>query len=449
LSSNLPIVKKITLIIILVSFGSVLISGMFINFALNRQFQNYLTQSQLNREEQVVRFLADMYWELGGWRNPAIGFHLERGRFFGNLRYITDTNGRVVLVFRRGRMVSRPDLLHSRPIKVGEEQVGTAYFGQTMLQNLLSRQDRMFRRTINHSIIWSILITGIISLAVAYLFAKRLAAPITQMNQLARNMTNGNLDTRVKNLPRDELGELGGSINQLAEKLYQMQKLRAKMTADVAHDLRTPLATVRSHLEGMIDAVIPPSPANLESLLEEINRLTSLVNDLQAIAIADTSINKFMLEPVTLDLFLHELSKKMSPLFADKGVMLELGDLAPVVILSDRNALAKILDNLLTNALNYTPPGKKVFIELQKCKNTVVINIKDEGIGIAEKDLPFIFERFYRTDQSRNRNSGGFGLGLTIVKELVEALGGKVSVSSKLGAGSVFTVAIPILKEGT
>ena len=169
------------------------------------------------------------------------------------------------------------------------------------------------------------MITGIISLLVAYIFARKLAAPITEMNQLARNMTDGNLETRVNNLPQDELGELGVSINQLAEKLHQVEELRKKMTADVAHDLRTPFATVRSHLEGMIDSVIPPSKENLESLLEEIDRLTSLVNDLQAIAIVDSSIQSFRPELIALDLFLQDLFKKISPLYMNKGVHTSIG----------------------------------------------------------------------------------------------------------------------------
>jgi signal transduction histidine kinase len=443
-----PILKKITLVILLISLGSILTSGLFINVALNHQFQNYLDRSELVREDQVVKFLADMYQEIGGWQNLPVKLSLGRG-MFGNLRYITDINGRVVLVFRRGGMPPPPPprtrpllprLLHSRSIRVGKEQVGIAYFGQSMVQDFLSRLDQRFRNTINLSIIWSILITGIISLLVAYIFARKLSAPITEMNQLARDMTDGNLETRVNNLPQDELGELGVSINQLAEKLHQVEELRKKMTADVAHDLRTPLTTVRSHLEGMIDSVIPPSKENLESLLEEITRLTSLVNDLQAIAIVDSSIQSFRQEPIALDLFLKTLIKKIASLFMNKGVHLQLGDIPSVKINSDRDALAKILDNLLANALKFTPPGKTVLVDLQNSSDSVTIRVQDEGVGIAEKDLPFIFERFYRTDQSRNRDSGGFGLGLTIVKELVAALGGTVTVSSKLGEGSVFTV---------
>jgi two-component system, OmpR family, sensor histidine kinase BaeS len=440
---NSPILKKITLVILFISLGSVLTSGLFINFALNHQFQNYLTQSELTREEQVVKFLADIYREIGNWQRIPVKFSLGRGMFFGNLRYITDSNGRVVLAFRHGMMPQRQEIFNSHPIIVGNEQVGTAFFGRTKLQNFLSRQDQLFRGTINQSIIWSILITGIISLMVAYVFARKLAAPITEMNQLARNMTDGNLEARVNNLPQDELGELGSSINQLAEKLYQVEELRKKMTADVAHDLRTPLTTVRSHLEGMIDAVIPTSTENLESLLEEVNRLISLVNDLQAIAVADRSIQQFKQEPIALKLFLQDMIKKMSPLFIAKGVYLELQDIPEVEIYSDRDVIAKILDNLLANALKFTPSGKKVLVDLQNTYDSVAITVRDEGVGIAVKDLPYIFERFYRTDQSRNRESGGFGLGLTIVKELIAALGGTISVSSKLGEGSFFTVTFP------
>jgi two-component system, OmpR family, sensor histidine kinase BaeS len=446
LQLRLPILKKITLIILSISLGSILISGLFINFALNRQFQNYVTQSQVNREHQIVQILAEMYQDAGSWNNLAVRLNGSRRIFFGALRCITDSNGRIVLVFRFGRIPRRWNNLHSYPIKLNNRQIGTAYFGQTRVQNLLSNQDQLFRKTINHSISLSILITSIVSMLVAYLFAKQLAKPITEMNQLARNMTGGNLETRVNNLPQDELGELGGSINQLAETLQQVQELRKKMTADVAHDLRTPLATVQSHLEGMIDSVIPPSPENLESLLEEVNRLTALVNDLQAIAIADSAIQKFNQAPIDLKFFLHDMFKKIEPLFAKKGVRLELAAPLSVHIFSDRDALAKILDNLLSNALKFTPSGKKVLLQLRKSDTNAIIQIKDEGIGISEKDLPFIFERFYRTDQSRNRDSGGFGLGLTIVKETVTALGGRISATSKPGEGSTFTVYLPIIK---
>ncbi len=435
-----PILQRLTLIILLISFGSILTSGFFIHLALNRQFQDYLTRTEMVRQQQVVKVLAGIYQELGGWDQMPSGMHFGRGMYLGNLRYVTDYQGQVVLVIRHGPNPKPQSSLRTVPIKVGNKVVGTAYFGKTMLQDLLSRQDELFRNTINSSIVWSIIITGLISLLVAFIFAKRISNPIREMNQIARNISSGNLETRVSILPDDEVGELGESINFLAERLKQVDELRKKMTADVAHDLRTPLTTVRSHLEGMIDKVLPASLENLESVLEEVKRLISLVNDLQSIAIADSSTSHYPKKPIDLKEFIADLIKKMHPLFDNKGVILEVEDIPKVTFNSNRELLAKIFDNLLSNALKFTSPGKRVSIKAENTVGKLIIWIKDEGIGIDKKDLPFIFERFYRTDQSRNRESGGFGLGLTIVKELVQALDGNIAVSSQPGIGTEFTV---------
>ena len=245
-------------------------------------------------------------------------------------------------------------------------------------------------------------------------------------------------------MPPDELGQLGMGLNQLAERLSAMEKLRKKMTADVAHDLRTPLATVRSHLEGMIDQIIPSDKKNLESLLEEVNRLTLLIDGLQEIALSDKAIHSFQIEPIELSSYLTEIVRRLEPLFQSKGISLSFNPSDICMVKSDRVALAKILDNLLSNALKFTPPGKNVQLNLKIEGEEVIIEVSDEGVGITAKDLPYIFERFYRTDRSRNRDSGGFGLGLTIVKELTEALGGMISVESKPEEGSVFSVKFPI-----
>lgn len=444
------ILKKITLIILAVSLGSILVSGFAINLALNRQFQTYLTRSQVSRQEAIVKILADFYQENGGWyglTNGQPGF--GPGRLMGGLYLVTDINNQPVIASPRLMMRHRQnqDSLTARPVMVGDTKVGTAYFGPDMLQNMLTRQDMFFRKTINLSIVLAIVITGLLSLVVAVVFAKRFSQPITEMNRIAKDMTAGNLDSRIKDLPSDEIGELGTSLNSLAEKLQQVNELRKKMTVDVAHDLRTPLTTVKSHLEGIIDQVIPASSENLESLLEEINRLTVLVNDLQAVATADTTIQQFNIEPLELRAFLEDIHRNMLPLFREKEISFNLSQFQPVILKLDRNALAKIMQNLFSNAYKFTPNGKQVLVDVIRKEETVEITVTDEGVGISSKDLPYIFERFYRTDQSRNRDSGGFGLGLTIVKELVAALGGTISVSSRLGEGSTFKVIFPLDKD--
>jgi two-component system sensor histidine kinase BaeS len=438
-----PILRKIILIILTVSLGGILILGFMINFSLNHQFQSYLNRNESGREQEMLRILADLYITNSGWQ--GLQLRLVPGRIMGNLHYVTDENGRIVIVNRRFIMRgNQEEPLVARPILAGGIKVGTAFFRKNRMQNILSKQDQLFRRTINLSILGAVLITGLFSLGVAALFARRLSRPITEMNRAARNMTNGNLETRIQDLPRDELGELGASLNELAGRLLEADKLRKKMTADVAHDLRTPLATVKSHLEGIIDQVISPSRENLESLLEEINRLTALVNDLQAISEADTTIHHFHMEPIELKGFLEDVAHKLAPLFNEKSIDLKQEELAPVTVELDRPALTKILQNLLANALKFTPSGKQVVIKVAQLNGSVVIEVRDQGIGISAKDLPYIFERFYRADPSRNRESGGFGLGLTIVKELTEAMGGTVEVESVVGEGSTFKIRLPI-----
>lgn len=442
---NSPITKKISVMILVISLGSILSSGLFINFALNRQFQSYLSRMDQTREDQVVNMLTEIYREYGGWPDRPTGLSMVRGNFLVNLMFVTDEYGKVVFYTRNSMRHDGPmsPNFRSRPIEIGSILVGTAYFAKNPVEDALSHQNNLFRATINRSILMAILFTGIVSFLIALIFARRIATPIRAMNRIAKDMTAGNLDTRIQSLPQDELGELGQSLNQLAQRLKEVEALRKKMTADVAHDLRTPLTTVRSHLEGMIDEVIPASTANLESLLDEVDRLNRLVRDLQEIALADSAIHHFNHQAMAIDEFLMEFIKRQRPLFMEKDLNLIYQPSGSALIHSDRDALTKILDNLLSNAYKYTPSGRQVTVGMVLEPNWVAISVSDEGIGIDSADLPFIFERFYRTDRSRNRNSGGFGLGLTIVKELVEALGGTLNVVSEPEKGSCFTVRLP------
>jgi signal transduction histidine kinase len=195
----------------------------------------------------------------------------------------------------------------------------------------------------------------------------------------------------------------------------------------------------------MIDQVIPPAKENLESLMEEVGRLTSLIDGLQEIALSDKAIYNFEIKALELSSFLSETAQRFEPLFKAKNLVLQCSADEPGVIETDREALAKVLDNLLSNAMKYTPSGKEVRLALSIVGNAAFIDVSDQGTGISAVDLPYVFERFYRTDHSRNRESGGFGLGLTIAKELTEALGGTISVVSKLGEGSTFTLKLPLL----
>lgn len=467
--------KKIAAIILAIAIGSILISSVLINLSMNHLFQKYLINVQQTREDQTVKNLVEIYKENGNaWpdtsKNPGFFFRNNLDR----LRRITDTNGKTIFYWRlhRPNVNNEPNkqtkqrtdktqkLTPSPFLKPGKAHltrrnlfddngklIGAAYFGEDFMQTALIAQNNLFRKTVNFSIIASFFITAMLSFIVALIFGKRISSPIREMNQIAKDMTAGNLNSRVNDLPEDELGELGNSLNALAESLNRVEKLRKEMTANVAHDLRTPLTTVRSHLEGMIDEVIPASTENLDSLLEEVKRLISLVHDLQEVNQADQAIHNFSFEMIEVNTFLQEFVKKTEPLFREKNIGLEFYAEGAATINCDRKSLAKICDNLLTNALKYTPNNKKVIVRVKKNQSTVELIFEDQGIGISAEDLPFIFERFYRTDKSRTRESGGFGLGLTIVKELIEALGGRITAKSQPEVGSTFTITFPLAQE--
>jgi len=217
------------------------------------------------------------------------------------------------------------------------------------------------------------------------------------------------------------------------------------MISDVAHELRTPLANIRGYLEALRDRVVEPSPEVVDSLYDEAMILSRLVDDLQELALAEAGQLRLAREPVDVADVVQQAVQSFQPQAAAKGLTVEAelaGALPPVD--ADRQRVGQVLRNLLRNAVAYTPAGGKVTVSARQVGEEVEVAVRDTGVGIAPEHLPYIFERFYRADRSRTRSTGGAGLGLTIVKELVEAHGGHVRVESQVGAGSTFTFTLPV-----
>jgi len=240
-----------------------------------------------------------------------------------------------------------------------------------------------------------------------------------------------------------ELYELTHAVNQMAESLEKQEKIRKRITLDVAHELRTPLANISSHLEAIIEGVWEPTTERLQSCYDEVQRITALVSDLERLRQAEsenlklhkTQVNLLELSQTVISNFEADINAKELSCFAN-------GE--PVIILADKTRIQQVITNLISNAIKYSYTGGKIRVIIKRENMTGVIIVQDEGIGIPENELKLVFERFYRTDKSRNRKTGGAGIGLTIVKSIVEAHGGQISVKSKEGNGSSFIVALPI-----
>lgn len=283
------------------------------------------------------------------------------------------------------------------------------------------------------SMMWTLVGAVLLSIMISLYVAKRLSAPLVEMKNAAEQITRGKLTVRTSIRGNDELADLGKALNHLAEQLQKQEKLRVTMTQDIAHELRTPLATLKSHMQAMLDQIWDPTPARLRACYEETERLIALVADLEQLTVMDSPHFRLQRKPEDLSTLIQQSLGIVAAAFMEKGVRLDVMPHLSVRLHVDRDRFIQVLVNVLTNALKFTPEKGQVKIQVQDENDTVLIAIQDTGTGIAPNDLPYVFERFYRVDKSRNRKMGGAGIGLTIVKKLVEAHGGTVWIESDKG----------------
>jgi len=285
-----------------------------------------------------------------------------------------------------------------------------------------------------------------LSLMVGLVLSRGISRPLVELAKATQAVAAGDLSTRVPTHSPGEIGELAAAFNQMTQDLAQADKLRRNLTADVAHELRTPISVVRGKVEGILDGVYPATSEHLEPVLEEIKLLTQLVEDLGMLALAEAGQLALERQATNLGDLLQDAQVNFSPQAADRGVTLTLDlptELPKVMV--DRRRIAQVLGNLLTNALRHTPGGGYVTLSAAASERMVKVTVADTGKGIPSEDLPYIFERFWRGDKSRSRAAGGTGLGLAIAKQLVEVHGGTISVESTPGQGSTFWFTLPTL----
>lgn len=286
---------------------------------------------------------------------------------------------------------------------------------------------------------------SLIAAGVAFALSRRVLGPVESLTGAARKLEAGDLEQRVDVRSNDEIGELGRAFNAMAESLHRNETLRKTLTSDVAHELRTPLNNISGYLEAVADGVVEPDEATITSLQEEANLLIRLVNDLEQLSLADAGHQHLLMEPVRMDVIVARAVGLVSPRAAQKQVRIEVAA-APGLpaVTGDATRLGQVVRNLLENAVTHTPRGGAISVAIGAEEGRLRVSVADTGAGIPAEHLPFIFERFYRADPSRTRTTGGAGLGLAIVSQLVEAHGGTVNARNVADGGAEFTVALPV-----
>lgn len=315
------------------------------------------------------------------------------------------------------------------------DQLAADYFMVLMDKYMVSPTDthRAFLTAVHRYLLWASLVALILAFFLSYLLTKRVLRPLVQMSEASHQIAAGNFAARVDARPADEIGDLGAAFNLMGDSLEKLERLRKTMVADVAHELRTPLTNLRGYLEGLSDGVIPPDKQTLDMLQRENLRLVSLVEGLGQLARADAAHAYLEREAVDLQECLREILTLYRMNFEDKEISVETNLAGQTLIQADRDKLLQAIRNLVENCCKYTPAEGRVTISSEKLETSVRVDFINSGPGIDEQKVPFVFERFFTADPSRSREAGGAGIGLAIVKQLIEAHGGTVGAQSTPG----------------
>ena len=440
---------KLVLAFTLVSLVGIALAAIMGAQFTGNQFRELL-ESQNN--DALIAELSEHYrahrsWlRVGGLTNTQ-DFSQKYGRGF----VVFNTQGQIIVpdpdLFPSPRM---PGMNRWRetgtPITIDNQVVGTVFRGSNRFEGR-PPFTAQFTRLYNSLIIASV---GAVlaSLLLGVVLARTLTRTLRELTDATRAVAKGDLDQQVPIRSRDELGELAASFNQMSSDLAESRDLRRQMTADIAHELRTPLTVVLGHTEALSEGQLPPDPETFDIIYDETKRLNRTVEDLRTLSLSDAGELHLNRSRTSLEDLLGRsaAARKSEAKMKDISMEIEVSPSLPEVNV-DADRMTQVLINLLDNALRYTPGGGSITLSGKHIPNGVEIIIKDTGPGIPEEDLPYVFDRFYRGDKSRQREEGGSGLGLAIARSLVEGQEGRIRVESLVGEGAEFIIELPVAPE--
>ena len=426
LSSRLGLRARLALALV----GVAVLAVGLATFLSNRGLHPRVTASAEARLERSAEHFAEVaaavYREEGGWTPQATG----------TLRHLALLDG---LRFRLDGALPEPTA--TAPVLVDGVRAATIAVAPT--GGLLTPEEEHLQSSVNRLHLAAGAASAFAALLLAFLIAETLSRPLRRIRHIAQRIEEGDLTARVAPSGDSEMRAVGHALNRLAETLEHEEEIRKASVADLAHELRTPVSALLSRIEAAQDGVLADQAANLEAMHAEALRLARLLDDLARLAEAEQP--GLLIEKRVLDL--AELGRRegdaFGPLFATKGVDFAT-ELEPVSVRADVDRLGQVVSNLLSNALRHTRRGGRVDLRVRRANGWAVLEVADTGVGIAAEDLKHVFKRFWRGEKSRSRATGGAGIGLAIVHELVRAHDGRIDVESRPGVGSTFRVSLPV-----
>lgn len=435
--------RKYFVIISILSIAFITITS---NISINYFFSGYIRELRSKDDLKVVQYVENIYSNY-----EELNSHL-----FMNIMHYAFSEDVIIQINENNNNINwnsslygimygmedehsnnQDDFLYkSYPLIVNDINIGTVDVGRprSIISNI---EDKRFLIAINSIFVVASIISLIVAIRSSTHISKKFLNPIYEIKENAKLIEKGKykklIDVHTNTF---ELYELSVSVTELAERLSYQEALKRRMTTDIAHELRTPLAAIQSHIEAFMDKVWISNDERFEVIHKETVRLTKLIDELSELSIVEDDVINLKLRNVDISSILNEVLDSYESMFISKNIKLIKNIKNGINIMGDTDYLKRIFVNILSNAIKYSYENGTINVSLEEIDNKIKIMIKDTGIGIPKKDLKNIFERFYRSDLSRNRETGGTGIGLTITKALVEAHGGTIKIESEVDNGT-------------
>ena len=459
---------------------------MVLAFVWEGQFQNYTRQNMLRVAESTAEAISQRYIEAGEWTPDVISATTAASAVSDDIGVqLVDADGNILYDDTwaiTSRISSRytasgdareqmqvppptdvpanPDvslmptdadsIVSANVLDENDNVVGTVRLWAFGSEALLTKSDAAFRTNSYRAIGWAAAIAIGLACLIGWAVARALTKPINRITSTAAQIRNGDLTARTELAGDDEIGRLGETFDEMATSLERDIKLEHRLTSDVAHELRTPLMAMQATVEAMQDGVLPADDEHFETLANEVRRLSKLVEAMLHLSRIENGTNQLETEHTDLVYMVSSLASSQHQLFHEKRLHLRFNDeTLDGILYADINPdmISEAVVNLLSNAMRYTKEDGWVVVTVAQDRQDALISVADTGIGIAKEDIPRTFSRFWRSDASREMESGGLGVGLSLTKEIVDRHNGTISVESEVGKGTTFTLRIPITRR--
>lgn len=434
---------KLTAIVLFISLLSVVLVAVFTRYATVSAFDRMLVEQS---RTEFIAIVTAHYEATGTWNGVSEAVRAQsKDPFMFKGLVLVDQNNRVVLGDAHthvGQPIPAQLLAQGTPVELNGERIGTLL--EYTAPPPRKPEDEQYLERTNQALILAAGGVSVFALILGVLSSRTLTRSLRELTAATQSMAQGNLEQTVPVRSKDELGQLAASFNRMSADLARATTLRRQMTADIAHDLRTPLTVIKGYTEALRDGDLPATQATFETMYQEAQHLSGLIDDLRTLSLAEAGELTLNRRPTSPFELLFQAQAAYLPQAQEAGVALriEAGDALPEIAI-DPERIARVLGNLIINALRYTGDGGQIILRTRAHLNGALLSVADTGSGIPPEELPYIFDRFYRSDAARQADNGESGLGLAIAKSLVEAHGGVITVTSAVGEGTTFEIFLP------